>query len=478
MAGEKVVLVPTKAYEMGYPGPLLNKMFFTKILLVLFSYCVYPGAASLPRIYLKTLLKHIPPAEIVSLTSEIDFAVGKVLKQSPIDVADFYSQLLPNQKELEGKLARHCGRDEEQCLRVCGLLMDALELGFREGNFSDDLHFRPENLEGGVLLHMQHLRLYEHRTNILSLFDSEELDCMQRFLHYVLAHLHLGHKLTQKSHFETVLRLTKDRQQALLKHFIQRSSKHYLNWLYHKSGHVYPKLINSDTVPTDSSASAWMIKMGGQPPSQISSLTSLRVFLNSGMRGILSRLHDNPGKLALNGYFILITDLLFAHQRLLELDSLSLSVAERMEYWKAERDLASLYKSTEELLPKVVKFLKDSIMQIYSFNMKSTKLNLTASVHVIDKVQMHIVDFQFSHLPIVTIGFIDSSLHIFLFGITANVSMKFKDMEKEVTSVLKLDRSFTEESLQLLLNERISKTFRLSSREATALEYLKKKLRT
>ena len=426
-------------------------MMLLKILLV---FVALTGAIKLPEAYLSELEKYIPSDKLLASAKEIEARVNQVLTHSSTDFHTFYAHITQLRGELEGKLTRHCGEDQ-QCLRGCGLLIDVLELGYRERSLERGLLKAPTSLERGVLTHMLYFRNYEHTFTFRPNFYYKMMNFKECSSAYNLGYLQLWHNLSPRRPFEMVFDLVGERHALFLKQFIQRSAGFNLNRL-HVLSHFYPRL-HSGTVPIiPSSASAWYLKMSGRQPAPTNSLSALTVFMKDFVSTPLSHFKDHPELLNMNNYRNLVMDLLFAHQRLLEFDFRKLKMSERLKYLKL--DVFQLYTTLEEeVYPKVLNYLIDSIVPFHYANVKpSVELRMNTGTHMIDRWEVFLVEFEVSKDIVFTVSITGSILRVFI--LCANRSLAVgscEDIEKEIGNILMLKLIFTEDVLQSLLKDKI-----------------------
>ena len=428
------------------------------ILLFLSTFAAFTAATKLPEAYLSELEKYIPRAVLSASTKEIETRLYDLLAPNSTDFCTFYSQIAKHRGELERMLTRHCGKEQE-CLHVCGLLIDVLELVHRERSFNKNLFQKPKNLDRSVLVHMLKFRAYEHKYIICPNFYCKAMNAIKRSMTFALRNVQLWHNLTQRRHFEKVIGMVAERHAFFLKQFIQRSASSFLNSLYDISCHIYPRMHTGSVALSSSSAHAWYIKINGCQPSPIDSLFALEFLLKKCIGAFLSCLKDNPWALNMEGFRILITNLLYAHQRLLEFDFSSLSVSEKSEYLKLDEKVLQLYTSLEEVvLPKVLNHLIASVIIIHNIDLKqSVELRLTTGTHMIDKFEVYLVEYEVSKSIVFTICIRESTLKIFIFKGNIPFAYNNVDIEKDICNVIQSKPIFTEDLLQSLLKDKISR---------------------
>ena len=438
-------------------------------LLLIVSYFGYSLAVKLPGIYLSALSKHIPQTELSVSIEEIAVRVNELTEKSK-ELSDYYRRVAPKQERLQKKLTRHCGNNE-QCLRACGFLMDALELGYRERAFPNDLSVQHKSLEWGILENMQQIRASEFSNIVFHSYHHhhEKVSYLQRVLEYNSRYLRLYHNLTPRPHFDTVIGLVGERHEVVLRQLIQKSSQYYMNRLYQTSGHVYPRLVAETTLAYYHSY-MWYMFMSRHLPTPVTSLRSLENSFIRRVDGMLTAHLESHFHLSMRSYYTLVTDLLYAHQRLLEFSYYKLSGVERVQYLGLEEDLLSLYSKMEKLFLDVGQSLIASTVHFHTLDMKqSVELNMDSCTHMINKVEIYLVNYVLDNEPGVTIRISESNvnideftLNVFLLGLSSQLAISSEDMSKEIHNITSLTRTFTEDSLQALLKERFSKLFKKS----------------
>ena len=421
-----------------------------KILLIAFG--ALAGAFKLPEVYLSELKEYISLEEFSASAKEVETRVEKLLSSSSTDFSTFYSQITQHRGELEGKLTRHCG-EEKQCLHVCGLLIDVLEVVYRQRSLNRNLIEKPTSLDKGILVHMQNLRIYEFKYIVYPFFYFKAVKAVERIMVCGLRNLQLWNNIAPRCQYKKVIGILEERQADFLKQFVQRSASYYLNRMYDITDHVYPRLHSGSVALAPSSASAWYRKVSRSDPH------ALKILRTNGISASLSRLKEKPELLNVDDYRTLITDLLYVHQRLLDFDFNSLSVAERLEYLKLDEEVLQLYTTLEEaIFPSIRSHLKESVFIMHDITMKqSVELRMTTGTHRIDKLEVYLVRYEVSNDIVFTTHIKESALRIFIFRSKNSFAISSDGIERDTCDVIRSNYVFTEDLLQSLLKDKIIK---------------------
>lgn len=415
------------------------------------------NAFGLPAIYSRALAKQIDSVPLIKAIFTLDTQIQCLLPLSGTeDIRKFYALITHHQKALEAPLRVACeGRRE--CLRLCSLLVDALEIEYRERQLKEEFSFYPSSMSEGVLFQAQHIRVLED----LAPSNYKNYFIITKKLDYVLLYLQLWEAI-ERFGYGAALGLVAKRQMCGLRKLVQRSTDFYMNWLYRESVFLYPPLVNG-TLPYWLDATTWYHKITGTVFPMGMTHDFLASLLKNSVRVPLLQYQKNPASFDIRSYFALITDMLFLHQSHIELCSYGNKKQVCMEL---ESTLTELYALLEKLFETVLKFMEESTVSLYQFELPTMSiLRTTRYNYNIIRAEVLFVNHSPLDKFIITTQVLKSgTLRIHLLGADKNLAIALQDIKEAVLTIFKSQRSLNEEELNRYLEERVISRIKLNGR--------------
>lgn len=283
-------------------------------------------ASCLPKIYVDALLKHIPYVVIFPALERLDSKVIKAVRNEE-SLHDFYTNILNERKELEQSLGMYC--KEPECLRICELIIDAMEVEYFSIRSVADKTVYQETDRSFVLVQMQFIRIIQREVPFI---HTELFFQLKLVLDHILCQLKLNGRLKEQIHNQTLLEVCEGRYVAGMKTWIRNHAENFVNSL-------------GLTIPSDESDSStdWYKKATRQVAPKITAPQELDIFIE--MLVFLPLEMSHAAKDKRKHYVTVLINLSFAYQRLLELRS-SMT---RQVYIYFEEFLESIYLKFEEV---------------------------------------------------------------------------------------------------------------------------------
>lgn len=320
---------PTNKLLLTLPSSehFLMKFFLFPSLLFSFTF-------GLPKIYINALSKYMPPKELAIASERIEIKVRDLLQdqhegsrrlqgiQDEATMKLFYPALCSKRRELERILSTHCGVNSTECHRLCGLIVDAVQVQFiKNGSITES----DVTIQRYILEHILNLRTLKGYWNTL-----------KTHLEYRLAYIKLWNSLDPKGTYSAVIQLLDCIQVKVYKWMIQKRIQRIFTYI----------LDINQTVSGKLDAALWYSEMtGGSLPPQINHTHELSNYLDKSVYLPLYAL-ERGGKEGLYEkakYQRIAIILGFLNQRLLDLRSRM----SKQVYYEIDWHISLLYKVLE-----------------------------------------------------------------------------------------------------------------------------------
>lgn len=361
-------------------------------MLRLFLFVVSASALCLPDIYLKTLSNFITQEVAQKVDQEIEAHLNSLLladnNTENVVFKKFYSIVVEHQLELKKPLKSRCG-DNGECLRLCELLVDALEVRFHEKQLPDNSSIEPSRIASGVLHHNQNLRgLVWSR---LSTPSFNETVYFKQIFDTNLLYLKLQDSI-EGGRYTKVLLILEQRQAGFLSVYVQKSIDYYLNWLSRESNFIYPPTLTFK-IFNYPDALVWYQKTSNRKLPHVLTMYNFCELLIQYVYDRIKKYEANPATFDADKQFSLVVDLLYLHQRYLPL-SVFTGPEKRLFALEIELLLTSLYKMLEKLLLLTLNTLMKltTLQHLIEFKSPQTLL-MDKGSYIIHKVEVYYVDF-------------------------------------------------------------------------------------